>query len=52
MDKISMDLDRSSKRPLYLQLYDHIKKGILSGELPHSEKLPSLVSFQDLPGSA
>lgn len=42
MDKISMDLDRSSKRPLYLQLYDHIKKGILSGELPHSEKLPSL----------
>lgn len=35
-------LDEHSKRPYYLQLYDTIKKSILSGEMTSGEKLPSL----------
>ena len=45
MKRITPALDSSSGRPLYLQLYDYIKNGILSGELPPREKLPSLRSL-------
>ena len=45
MRKIAPVLDSTSERPLYLQLYDYIKDGILSGELPPREKLPSLRSL-------
>ena len=38
-------LDEQSKRPYYLQVYDHIKKAILSGEIMEGEKLPSLRSL-------
>ena len=45
MKRIAPALDSASERPLYLQLYDYIKDGILSGELPPREKLPSLRSL-------
>ena len=38
-------LDEQSKRPYYLQVYDYIKKAILSGEITEGEKLPSLRSL-------
>ena len=34
--------DEKSKRPYYLQLYDHIKNAGISGEISSGEKLPSL----------
>ncbi|QIB69661.1 PLP-dependent aminotransferase family protein [Aminipila butyrica] len=40
-------LDESSSRPLYLQLYDHIKKEILVHEMKPDEKLPSLRSLAE-----
>lgn len=38
-------LNEHSKRPFYLQLYDTIKRSILSGEITKDEKLPSLRSL-------
>lgn len=35
-------LDKSSNRPLYLQLYDYLKEAILSGSIAEGERLPSL----------
>lgn len=35
----------NSKRPYYLQLYDHIKQAVLSGDIRPEEKLPSLRSL-------
>lgn len=34
-------LDRESNKPLYLQLYEHIKAEIVSGKLDENRKLPS-----------
>ena len=45
MKTITPLLDKTADRPLYLQLYDYIKNGILTGELPPGEKLPSLRSL-------
>ena len=42
MRPIYIDQDNSGERFLYLQLYDEIKRRILSGELKAGEKLPSL----------
>lgn len=35
-------LDENAKEPLYLQLYEYIKKEIMRGEIQAEEKLPSL----------
>ncbi|MGN0710315.1 MAG: PLP-dependent aminotransferase family protein [Anaerovoracaceae bacterium] len=40
-------LDENSKKPLYLQLYEYIKKEILSGEIQAEEKLPSLRNLSE-----
>ncbi len=42
---ITITLDPHSDRPMYLQIYDHIKTEILSGHLTHPEKLPSSRAF-------
>ena len=42
MKPIYINQDNSSERFLYLQLYDEIKKRVLSGEMKAGEKLPSL----------
>ena len=34
--------DEKSKKPYYLQLYEHIKSAVLSGEMAADEKLPSM----------
>lgn len=45
MKAIIPNIDETSKRPYYLQLYDYIKRSILSGEIVEGEKLPSLRSL-------
>ena len=45
MKAIIPNIDETSKRPYYLQLYDYIKNAILSGEISTGEKLPSLRSL-------
>lgn len=47
MKAIFPDLDEKKARPLYLQLYDYIKKEILSNEMKPHEKLPSLRSLAE-----
>lgn len=47
MKAIIPAFDENSSRPLYLQLYDHIKKEILSQEMEPDEKLPSLRSLAE-----
>ena len=38
-------LDKTKKKPYYLQLYDYISEAIIHGEIMESEKLPSLRSL-------
>lgn len=38
-------LDESRQKPYYLQLYDHISKAIICGDISEGEKLPSLRSL-------
>ena len=45
MKAIIPNIDETSKRPYYLQLYDYVKNAILSGEISTGEKLPSLRSL-------
>ncbi|QHI73191.1 MocR-like pyridoxine biosynthesis transcription factor PdxR [Aminipila terrae] len=47
MKAIIPEFDENSTRPLYLQLYDYIKKQILSNEMNPNEKLPSLRSLAE-----
>lgn len=47
MKAIIPEFDEKSTRPLYLQLYDYIKKAILSNEMKPNEKLPSLRSLAE-----
>lgn len=47
MKAIIPEFDEKSTRPLYLQLYDYIKKEILSNEMNPNEKLPSLRSLAE-----
>jgi GntR family transcriptional regulator/MocR family aminotransferase len=42
MKAIIPTLDENTKQPYYLQLYEHIKGAIVSGEIVPGEKLPSL----------
>ena len=42
MKPITVELKNTSKTPLYIQLYRHIKKEITCGNMPAGEKLPSL----------
>lgn len=41
MNELTMSLDSNLSRPLYEQIYDHIKKEIQNGSLGTNEKLPS-----------
>lgn len=41
MTELTISLDAKCIRPLYEQIYDHIKKEIQSGGLPFGERLPS-----------
>lgn len=45
MKAIMPVFDENRKKPYYLQLYEYIKEGILSGEIQEGEKLPSLRSL-------
>lgn len=38
---ITISLNTDSDKPMYLQIYEYIKKEILTGRLSHPEKLPS-----------
>jgi len=39
---VSIQIDKGSKKPLYLQLYEDIKQKILSGEINYMQRLPSV----------
>ena len=41
MDNLEFYPDPNSKLPLYKQLYNHIKDGIISGKITGGERLPS-----------
>lgn len=41
MNEIMIPLSHDAKIPLYLQIYEHIKKEITDGKIPCGEKLPS-----------
>lgn len=45
MKPIITELDNSLSIPLYIQLYENIKKRIVAGEIQQGEKLPSLRSI-------
>ena len=45
MKPIIIDFSDSSSESLYIQLYEKIRDGILSGEIKEGEKLPSLRSL-------
>lgn len=45
MKNIILNLDNSSGKSLYVQIYDQIKEGILTGEIPQGSKIPSLRHF-------
>ncbi|SHF99102.1 MocR-like pyridoxine biosynthesis transcription factor PdxR [Pedobacter caeni] len=40
-----IQLDRSLKTPLYIQLYDEIKRGVFEGMLKHGDRMPSTRSL-------
>ncbi len=42
MKSFLFDLDRSSKEPMYLQIFHYLSKGIASAAIAPGEKLPSL----------
>ncbi|SHH12729.1 PLP-dependent aminotransferase family protein [Clostridium grantii] len=39
------NLDTTSSKPFYMQIYEHVKKEILSGNLAANSKLPSIRDF-------
>ncbi|MGG3692269.1 PLP-dependent aminotransferase family protein [Heyndrickxia ginsengihumi] len=41
MDELLPNLSKKAKQPLYIQLYNYIKKEILAGRIKSKEKLPS-----------
>ena len=41
MDMLMFELDKNAKEPLYEQLYEAIKRGIIDGSIPVEKKLPS-----------
>ena len=41
MNELTINLNSRSKKPLYEQIYDHIKSDIQNGRLRYGEKLPS-----------
>ncbi len=42
MSKVKIKIDKNKKESIYIQLYQCIKKQILSGEISSGEKLPSI----------
>ncbi|MFR8854620.1 MAG: GntR family transcriptional regulator [Oscillospiraceae bacterium] len=48
MKPIIIDFSDSSSESLYIQLYEKIRDGILSGEIKEGEKLPSLRSLSKI----
>ena len=48
MKPIIIDFSDSSSKSLYIQLYEKIRDGILSGEIKEGEKLPSLRSLSKI----
>lgn len=42
MSKINIYIDKNSKESLYLQIYQCLKKQILSGDIKEGTKLPSI----------
>ena len=47
MDMLMFELDKNATEPLYEQLYDAIKKGIVDGSIPVEKKLPSKRKLAD-----
>ena len=45
MKRVMLNLDNSSDKNLYIQIYEQFKEKILSGELPQGSKMPSLRRF-------
>lgn len=41
MNEMMIPLSHDAKTPLYLQIYEHIRKEIMDGKIPCGEKLPS-----------
>lgn len=52
MKQILADKNNSSSMPLYVQLYDSIKKQLFSGEITTGEKLPSVRALADMTGTS
>ncbi|MGL5427934.1 MAG: GntR family transcriptional regulator, partial [Cetobacterium sp.] len=42
MSKVKINIDKSLKECIYIQIYDSLKKQILSGEISVGTKLPSI----------
>ena len=47
MDMLMFELDKNAKEPLYEQLYEAIKRGIIDGSIPVEKKLPSKRKLAD-----
>jgi GntR family transcriptional regulator/MocR family aminotransferase len=45
--QLTINLDSQLQSPLHKQLYDEIRKGILSGRLPRGQKMPSSRTLAD-----
>ena len=50
MKAILPDFDKNSHKPTYLQLFEYIRDAIVSGEIVHGEKLPSLRNLSEALG--
>ena len=48
MKLISIELDNNSSKSLYIQIYEHIREGILNGDIGSGEKLPSVRTMADM----
>ncbi len=44
---IQIDIDRSSEKPIYIQLYEQLKKYITEGIIAEDSKLPTIRSFAE-----
>ena len=50
MKAILPDFDKNSHKPTYLQLFEYIRDAVVSGEIVHGEKLPSLRNLSEALG--
>ena len=51
MNELTINLNSRSKKPLYEQIYDHIKSDIQNGRLRYGEKLPYYQGLVQASGS-